>query len=270
MSSEKKKDMDEFFSKAEEVVKYFSSGRRFAEELLRENERLRYKVMHLEQAIAEAASRVGGGSPEDVAEENRNLKEQLEEIRKNFEELNKENEGFRNRYHEVESQNENLLNLYVSGYQLHSTLKEDSVLEVIKEILLNLLGAEVSALWMVDQESGSLEQVMVVDEDDHLKGESPVLSEALTQEMTAGESVYSESGGALSADSPIACVPLQVEGQTVGVLGIFKLLPQKEKGGFSSLDHELLGLLTSQAAPPLIGSRFFGRSGGVLRALRRE
>jgi hypothetical protein len=49
----------------------------------------------------------------------------------------------------------------------------------------------------------------------------------------------------------------------VGALAIFKLLVQK--GGFSSLDQELLGLMASQAATAVIGAQTFTRTGVSLQ-----
>ena len=152
MSDKKERDIMEVFTQAEEVVRTFGKGKRFAEDLLRENERLRYKILDLQQqATGKEAS--GDGAALGTEEENKRLREELEKIKAHFDNLNRENKDFQTRYEEVELQNENLLNLYVSGYQLHSTLQEDNVLAVIQEILLNLLGAEVFALWIVDQNS---------------------------------------------------------------------------------------------------------------------
>jgi hypothetical protein len=262
MNEEDARDLEEIFPEAEEVVKVFTNAKRFANDLLKENERLRYNVLDLRQQLAMAKVGQGEGKT-DVAQENRSLKGELEEIKRNFERLNRENLDFQERYGEIEKQNENFLNLYVSGYQMHTTLSEESVRSVIKEILLNLLGAEVFCLWVVNQQSGILDLVLKVDERGFLAQEGPVLVKDLVDKMSLGESVYEDSENAGKDGQPLVCIPLQLDGKTVGVLAIFKLLEQKE--GITNLDQELLGLLTTQSAAALIGSMIVGR---VLPKLR--
>jgi nitrate/nitrite-specific signal transduction histidine kinase len=266
MSDKKERDIMEVFSQAEEVVRTFSKGKRFAEDLLRENERLRYKILDLQQQ-AEGKEMPGGGAVLDTEEENKRLRDELEKIKAHFDNLNRENKDFQSRYEEVEQQNENLLNLYVSGYQLHSTLQEDNVLAVIQEILLNLLGAEVFALWIVDQNSGELEPLVVVDESGLLGGAPPRITPALQEEMAAGKSVLF-SGSERSEEEALACIPLQLEEKTQGVLVIYKLLEQKKS--LTSLDQELLNLLTTQAATAILGSMALSRTGKKLRSLGEE
>jgi hypothetical protein len=43
-----------------------------------------------------------------------------------------------------------------------------------------------------------------------------------------------------------ACIPLKLDGQVVGALAVFRLLPQK--AGFEAIDHELFDLLATHAA----------------------
>jgi nitrate/nitrite-specific signal transduction histidine kinase len=263
MSDKKERDIMEVFTQAEEVVRSFSKGKRFAEDLLRENERLRYKILDLQQQAA-GKEEPRGGDALDTEQENRRLKDELEKIKAHFDNLNRENKDFQARYEEVEQQNENLLNLYVSGYQLHSTLQEDTVLAVIQEILLNLLGAEVFALWIVDQKSGELEPLIVIDENGFLGGPPPRLTAARQEEMVAGKSVFS-SGSEGKEGEALACIPLQLEEKTQGVLVIYKLLEQKKS--LTSLDQELLNLLTTQAATAILGSMALSRTGMKLRSL---
>jgi hypothetical protein len=262
--SEKKKDVEEFFAQAEEVLRVFTNGKRFAEDLLKENERLRYKLLDLQQQLSRAEHR-GEGASGNIQEENTSLKKELALIKANFDNLNKENQDFQSRYEEVERQNENLLNLYVSGYQMHTTLNEEAVRTVIQEILLNLLGAAAFALWVVDQQTGKLEPMLVVDEGGIFENGAPVLSPSLADEMANGMSVVETGEGERRNGGPLVCIPLQLDGKTMGVLAIYRLLQQKE--GITPLDQELLGLLTSQAATAIIGSMVVSRALPRLRWL---
>lgn len=258
---EKEKDPQEHLPAADGAVKAFTRSKNFVDEIMRENERLRYKVFHLQQDLA-AVPRATVEHQHDVVSENQQLRRQLEEIKAQFEALNRENEDFRQRYQEVEHQNENLLNLYVSGYQLHSTLNEDAVVTIIREILLNLVGAEVFGLWLLEPGSGKMELVNVNDECGLLEGQPARLSGERWEGLRAGEPWFAAAGAGVPKGEPVSCIPLKLEDRTVGVLAIYKLLEQKE--GFTALDQELLGLLAAQAAATLIGARTFTRNVGAL------
>ena len=258
MSQKKDKDNADHLPAAESAVRAYTRSKNFVEEIMRENERLRYKVFHLQQELA-GVPHGGGARQEDVLSENQQLRRQLEEIRARFEELNRENEDFRQRYQEVEHQNENLLNLYVSGYQLHSTLNEEAVLAIIREILLNLVGAEVFGIWLVTPQSGRMELVSITDECGLFQGSTARLPAERWEALRAGEAWYAPAGSLAPVGQPVSCIPLKLEEHPVGVLAIYKLLEQKQ--GFTSLDQEILGLLAAQAAATLIGARTFSRAG---------
>ena len=261
MTQKKEKDTTEHLPGADGAVRAFTRSKNFVDEIMRENERLRYKVFHLQQELA-GLPQASGDRHHDVLSENQLLRRQLEEIKAQFESLNRENEDFRQRYQEVEQQNENLLNLYVSGYQLHSTLNEEAVLTIIREIMLNLVGAEVFGIWLLDPGSGRMQLVNVTDECGLLEGKTVLLPAARWEALRSGEPWYAAAGAATVAGDPISCIPLKVEERPVGVLAIYKLLEQKR--GFTTLDQEILGLLAAQAAATLIGARIFTRSGSAL------
>ena len=261
MSQKNEKDPQEHLPAADGAVRAYTRSKNFIDEIMRENERLRYKVFHLQRELA-GAPKTPVDRHHDVVSENQLLRKQLEEIKAQFDALNRESEDFRQRYQEVELQNENLLNLYVSGYQLHSTLNEDAVVSIIREIMLNLVGAEVFGIWLLDPESGRMQLVNVTDECSLLAGKPVLLAAERWEALRSGEPWYTVKGSVVPAGDPVSCIPLKVEERPVGVLAIYKLLEQKD--GFTALDQEILGLLAAQAAATLIGARTFTRSCSVL------
>ncbi|HEY5998435.1 MAG TPA: GAF domain-containing protein [bacterium] len=258
MAQKVERDPGEGPAGAGSVVRAYNRSKAFVEEVMRENELLRYKVLHLEQELVrsrqEHASRAG-----DVMSENFQLRRQLEEIKTRFDQLNRQSEDFRERYQEVERQNENLLNLYVSGYQLHSTLDEETALSVVREILLNLVGAEAFALWLVDGASGRMTLLSLTDESGLEDGVRPRIPAEALDSLRAGNSWF---GRERRDGDPLCCVPLKLEERTVGAISIHRLLTQKPE--FTGLDEEILGLLAAQAAATLIGARLYSRSGQEL------
>jgi hypothetical protein len=77
-------------------------------------------------------------------------------VRERLDQVELENSQFAQRYVEVEEENNNLANLYVSSYQLHSTLDLTEVLRIITEIVINLIGAEVFAVYLVGRREAEL------------------------------------------------------------------------------------------------------------------
>ncbi len=253
-------------TKAEEVVQHFSSGMHFVDELLRENERLRYKLIHLNQEMADLSDKEG--SPVmNVEEELNRLRTLRKMIQTQFEGMKKENQDFRSRYDTLEKQNESFMNLFVSSCQIHSSLDEEYILLTMQEIALHMVGAEVFSIWMVDQATGNMEIIAETDECDQFAGVFPKLENGLMRKLATGQVSYFSNDGksTKSPEDPLACIPLMMEGKTIGAIVIYKLLMQKN--GFTSLDHELLDLLTTQAVTALVGARCYNKLDCELRFL---
>src|SRR6185503_28705 len=143
------------FNRSEELVEMLRKGRAFTEELMCENERRRYRVVQLEAEHMNPPEMVTK-EIERLRIENGQMAHKLEFLNGKFQQVEAENKDFAQRYVEVEEQNESLANLYVASHRLHSTLDSSEVIECIKEILLNMIGSEDFALYVVDDETGEL------------------------------------------------------------------------------------------------------------------
>src|SRR5262249_53872266 len=109
--------------KGQEFFQMFLKAKEFTEELLRENERLRFKVAHLETAAGPPAGAAPDeGRVKELTTRIRELEGRLVELEDRYRKVEEENKEFADRYIEIEEQNNNLANLYVASYQLHSTL----------------------------------------------------------------------------------------------------------------------------------------------------
>ena len=125
--------------KADEFLQMFRKGEEFTQELLKENERLRFKLAQMEEAI----ERSGDEAKIRLYEERIKFTEdELNSLKERFRQVEEENKDFAAKYVEVEDENNNLANLYVASYQLHSTLDFNEVLRIVLEIVINLIGAE--------------------------------------------------------------------------------------------------------------------------------
>jgi len=246
--------------KAEEFLQAFKKGAEFTHDLLRENERLRYRVLELENSMSGSSGGAGADQSQALINRIKELEQEKQDILDRISKVEDENEDFANRYIEIEAENNNLANLYIASYQLHSTLDFKEVLQIIMEIVINLIGAEEFSLMLLDEKTGDLSAVAC----EGLEREDipPIKlgSGLIGQTLQSGESYFAEDIETYKRDllSPMVCVPLKIKDHVIGVLAIYKLLIQKEK--FAQVDYELFTLLAGHAATAIFGARLYSDS----------
>jgi len=160
-----------------------------------------------------------------------------------------------------------LMNLYVATYQLHATLDPAEVQSTIAEIAINLLGAErfVLLFWK-ETESGECEIALSQGMEDDKSG-------LYTNGIYGGGDPAVDatlSGGVLrigpiEGSEALACVPLMVQGTTVGALVLLKLFEHKE--ALKPEDRDLLDLLAAHAASALFAARVYSTTDRKLKTL---
>jgi nitrate/nitrite-specific signal transduction histidine kinase len=258
--------------RGEAVLAIFQRGAEFTKELLDENARLRRQLEEVQVRDHQAAQSDDewdklreefGSKIEELEGRNESILEQLRSVED-------ENLEFAERYVEIEEENNNLANLYVASYQLHSTLDLDEVVKTILEIVINLIGAEVFAVYVCDDSSDLLGPV--ASEGDSVAafpgyaiGEGLVGKSVLDGEIVLGDPATlgrSPSDGG----KPVVSIPLRVEDRPVGAIVIYKLLQQKD--GFNSLDDELFALLAGHAATAIFASRLYAQSERKLSTIK--
>ncbi len=216
----------------------------YTQQLLSENDRLRSIIatLEVEKAQAEAALRAAHSEMKGREASEAALRRRLEEIEQ-------ESSAFANRYLEIEQQNANLANLYVASYQLHVTFDREAVLAAIKEIVINLIGSEELAIF---EKAG--DELLLIDsfgvENSSLRRVE--IGSGLIGGVARSGERYVLSGRPNDglSDLPVtAVIPLEVDGHLVGLLAIFRLLPQKES--LQPIDFELFDLLASHGATAL-------------------
>lgn len=254
--------------KAEKFLELFNKGKEFTEELLRDNQRLRYRIAALETEQA-------GASAEEVQrlrDEIRQLSEENRRIQTRFREVEEENKDFASRYIEIEEQNNNLANLYVASYQLHSTLDFREVIQIVQEIVINLIGAEAFAILLLDEKTNELKTIASEGEDvmAGIENISCRLGDGVIGSVArTGESYYINqdiNGGAVTLDKPLAAVPLKIKEHVIGVIVIYRLLQQKD--AFTAVDYELFSLLAAHAATAIFSSKLYSQSERKLNTIQ--
>jgi nitrate/nitrite-specific signal transduction histidine kinase len=261
---------DDPAKKGQEFFQMFLKAKEFTEELMRENERLRFKVANLQTSGAGPAG-PGGPSEDRVREltvQIRELEARLAELEARYRKVEEENKEFADRYIEIEEQNNNLANLYVASYQLHSTLDYREVLRIVQEIVINLIGAEAFHVLMVSEKTGQLDvessegqtaPVASVTVGDGLIGKAAKSGE----NYFAAQVAYREP---TPFDQPLAVIPLKIKDSVIGVISINKLLVQKTQ--FTTMDYELFTLLAGHAATAIFSAKLYSTSARKLTTLQ--
>lgn len=252
-------DGDLASQKREFIDTFFKRGAEFAEELMYENERLRFRVLELEEQQRSARS---GAEPlpavRDLSELNPDelrdrllvLEREREEIMRRVRGVEALNKDYLSRYQEIERENNNLANLYVASHQLHSTLELRELTQIIVEILLNFIGAKTFAIQLVDEERHVL-RTLASEGIEKARVPERHTSTQVAELMTGGGAFFSSGPmGARPVTSPPAVgVPLKIGNKVVGLILVWELLAQKT--GLVDVDFELFNLLGDHAGSAL-------------------
>jgi nitrate/nitrite-specific signal transduction histidine kinase len=253
---------DDPVQKSQEFFGVFLKAKEFTEELLKENERLRFKIASLE-------SQAGSSLPVLEGDDHvRALTARVRELEERLLKVEEENKEFADRYIEIEEQNNNLANLYVASYQLHSTLDYREVIRIVQEIVINLIGAEAFHIFVISDKTGQLEL------ETSEGATAPVTSVALGEgrighAAKTGENYFAAQVAHREAtpfDQPTAVIPLKIKDSVIGVISINKLLVQKT--AFTLTDYELFTLLAGHAATAIFSAKLYSTSARKLHTLQ--
>lgn len=255
-------DEEEVQDKGQEFFNIIQKQKSFVEELMQENERLRF-------ALAKSESGSPTDDPDSSGEGVSHLRKKIGELEESnaalearFQQVEEENKDFAQRYVEIEEQNNNLANLYVASYQLHSTLDFQEVISIVQEIVINLVGAEKFAIFLLDEKTMDLGVIAWEGFEEGKQFPRVNLSDGVIGGVAkTGEPFYiNEASDDYVQDllHPIACIPLKIKEHVIGVISINNLLVQKDS--FSAVDYELFTLLAGHAATAIFSSRLYSQS----------
>ena len=258
---------------ARSIEQMLARAHAFTEKLLAENGRLRKalaashasmggprsamtpqsreRIEDLSNRLAEAKARIqsleaSGSAPGEGAERAERLEAELAELKR--------------RHHELEEQNNNLANLYVASYQLHSTLDFKEVVAIVMEIVINLIGAEVFCIMLIDGKTDELAIISAEGMERQPTTRIKVGDGLIGTVAKTGKAHYREDGGRESENllEPLAAIPLKIKDHVIGAIVVQALLPQKES--FSSVDYELFDMLAGHAATAIFSAKLYSES----------
>jgi hypothetical protein len=257
-----KKERDAF------IQQFFRKGAQFTEELLKENERLREKISELEHENGKLRAHLASDEAiRDLLRKIEQLESDKQELLTRSHRAEKVNDGFSEQYAEVESELANFANLFVASSQLHSARSVRGVLRNLKELLAQLLGAAAFGVYLLSEDKSELIAIATEGLKTADFSRLPAKDGPLARGLERRDFTYEKgdvSQGTI--EHPAAIIPLQVDGNVIGVIAIFTTLPQKTS--FVHVDRELFKLLGAQAAPALVNARLFTDAGRKVPELR--
>ena len=252
-------DKKNLLMRGQEFLQLYRKVEGFTQELMKENERLRYRAAALEQERA-AAPKVPVEEVLNLKSRVRQLEAEREALVLRYKQVEQENLDFATRYQEIEEENNNLANLYVASFQLHSTLDFKEVVQIVMEIVINLIGAEKFGLLLLDERKGELYAVssegVEREKIPHVKLGDGTIGRA----VQAGQPWVAEgrTPEQVTVTEPQVVIPMHIKDQLIGAIVIYALLEQKPS--FSPLDYELFNLLAGHAATALFASKLYSQS----------
>ncbi len=187
-----------------------------------------------------------------------NLERDNQRLERRVAELETENREFAEQIVQIEEINNSLTNLYISSSRLHSVLNRGKVAEIIKEVIINFVGAEKFAILLLNEESGRLRYEIG---EGFEAGSFPAVAcgeGILGRVAEEGESYFREESVVEGSDdplTPLAAIPLRIHDRNMGVLAVYRLFTQKER--FQPVDYQLFSMLAEHAATALFSSSLY-------------
>lgn len=240
--------------------------RRYVQDLLGENERLRTRET-ARRTEHERALHAAERLQEQIATleiENTRLREEAARLRSRLEATDADTGRHLSDFVALERENSNLANLYVASYRLHGSVERQEVIDVLQEILANLVGTEEMVLLERDGRDGRL-VLVTTNGIDPEPFRDLALGAGIIGRVAADGETFIRDGSLPAEATPAeanltACIPLRLGDRITGVVAIFRLLPQKT--AIEELDREIFDLLATHAATALYLSELHAAARG--------
>jgi|HubBroStandDraft_6_1064221.scaffolds.fasta_scaffold06760_2 hypothetical protein len=154
----------------------------------------------------------------------------------------------------------NDLRLGAARKRLAESRDQEDAIEGLREIVANFLGSEEMGLFRVDREAASIQVYWSFGIDPEKCDLLWAMGDAGLRRVMSGEchvefAASDRSGAAAGAK---AFIPIRRANQTIAILALFHLLPQKL--AFDKSDMELFKIISDEAAQPLFGLKAHSKS----------
>ena len=140
--------------------------------------------------------------------------------------------------------------LFATLAHLTSAVTRNDAIAVVQEVLANLVGTECYAAFLHKGEGGGLEPLFSLGVGPEWMSQIAAEAGAVGKALRTGSVVLVRAPAEARESQAAAAIPLRMRNQTVGVIAVARLLPQKN--GWDSLDIAVLELLAEYAAVSIL------------------
>lgn len=249
------------------VRQFLRKGVELTEGLLEENKVLVDKLQELQQENARLRAQIASDDAiRDLIRKIDRLEAERNELLTRSTQLEATKQESEVRNTQVEQELHDLANLYIASHHLHTTLSVRGVVHRLVELLQQLVGAEVCAIYLMDKGGKTAFAIGAdgVEKDEVAEvivGEGPV-GEVMMTGLAYIQEDISEAG---TLERPLVAIPLMVRDKAVGAIAVARVFEQKSV--WAAVDHELFKLLGSHAGNALVAANLFAEAAGALDAL---
>lgn len=243
------------------IATFFRKGAQLTQELVAENERLRTRLAAVEQENAALLLQVRSDEAiRELLQKIEQLEREKDQLTSRFHEAEARSSEYAMTFAEIESELSNLASLYVASKQLHPATQVRTVVQHIREMLEQLVGARSYAIYFVSDDVTRLVPISV-------RGIAPDAARlqagqgAVARVFSSGISEVCEDNDLpnRTLEEPAACVPLRLGERVVGVIALVATFEQKTR--FLPVDYEFFKLLAAHAASAIVSARLLADAG---------
>jgi hypothetical protein len=157
--------------------------------------------------------------------------------------------------HELEEQSSVFVNMTVTFQRLFATRNYVEVVGIVKEIMLNLIGAGEHEIRVLDKKRNCM---VLITREGKKYVESKEDARLISKTIEEGVLFVSDQTRLKEKRVPMACIPLKIDKEVLGIIVINQLLAQKDR--FTQYDKEMFELLGTYAA----GAIYFSKINWIL------
>jgi hypothetical protein len=244
------------------IETFFRKGAEFATELISELQSLRRQTAVLQEENLELRHQLASDDAiRELLRKIENLEAEKDHLRDRSSSADNSSQDYAVMYAAVEKELDALANLYFASYQIHSALEPQAVLGTIEQLLAQLVGASSFVIYLARRTGNERAFVPV-----HAYHCAPRLSLIRPSEGPIGEAARDQvhsviDPGSRTDEDPMACIPMVLSGETIGVIAIYGLFEQKDR--FVDMDFELFKMLSLHGASAIVGSGLMAQAGSA-------
>ncbi len=183
---------------------------------------------------------------ERLKKEIRRLEAELVDMRHKIDVIQEEKEVLADHSHTLEEQITVFVNMTVTFQRLFSSRNYVEVIGIVKEILINLIGVEQYEIHVIDKKKNAF--VLITREGKKYKA-SKEDERMISNTINEGLLFVSDKKRLQEKRIPVACIPLKIDKDVLGIIIINQLLSQKDQ--FTQYDKEMFELLGTYVSAAL-------------------